>query len=104
LIDVNLEVGDCFFASNTSEGRLRAGDFSGTGGFIAIRVNSFFPYRYGFLHARIGEDGILRILAGALESEVIVPIETRPRPQDVFGDRFETLAGPLRRGRDGEGS
>lgn len=104
LIDANLETGDCFFAFNTSQGRLLAKDFGGAGGFIAIRVNSFPPYRYGFLHARIGEDGILRILAGALQSEAGVPIETTPRPQDVFGDRFEALVGPLHNDRDGEGS
>jgi hypothetical protein len=103
LIDANIEVGDCFFTFDKNQGRLRTQDFSGTGGFIAIRANSSAPHRYGFFHARIGEDGVLRVLAGAMESEAGVPIQTTPRPQDVFGDRFETLAGPFVSGRDGEG-
>lgn len=104
LIDAGLETGDCFFAFNTSQGRLLAEDFGGAGGFVAIRLGSPPPRRYGFVHVRIDDDGVLRVLAGAMESEAGVPIEATPRPQDVFGDRFEAVAGPLHSDRDGEGS
>lgn len=92
VIDASIAAGDCFFASDTSQGRLLAADFAGAGGFIAVREDRFSGFRYGFLHARIDPDGTLQILAGAIESQDDIPIETTPEPQTVFRDRFESVA------------
>jgi hypothetical protein len=102
LIDASLATGDCFFASNTSQGRLLAADFDESGAFIAVRSNFSAPYRYGFLHARIDPDGVLRILNGAVESDADVPIEATTDPQTVFRDRFESLTGTSADGNTGD--
>jgi len=104
LVDASLASGDCFFASNTSQGRLLSADFGGAGGFIAVREDRFSGDRYGFLLARIDPDGTLQILSGAIESQDDVAIETTPEPQTVFRDRFESLAVSLQEPRPGDDS
>ena len=104
VVDASLETGDCFFASNTSQGRLLPDDFDGSGAFVAVRGNINPPHRFGFLHARVDPDGVLRILAGAFQREADVPIETTAEPQKVFEDRFESVAGRLESGSRGDDS
>jgi hypothetical protein len=104
LVDASLASGSCFFASNPGQGRLLAADFGGTGGFVAVRQDVGANFRYGFLHARIDPDDTLQILAGAIESQNNVPIETTPEPQTVFRDRFESLAASLEAPGTGDGS